>query len=79
MFYRMGTDLHPRRQGDLGEAAAIAWLTKLGAGVSLPLFHSPDYDVVAEIDGAIVKRKDFAATKIKPGQSIELIRLVGGG
>ena len=35
--------------------------------------------VVAEIDGTIVKRKDFAATRIKPGQSIELIRLVGGG
>ena len=35
--------------------------------------------VVAEIDGAIVQRKDFAETAIKPGQSIELIRFVGGG
>lgn len=35
--------------------------------------------VVAEIDGEIIRRKDFAETKIHPGQSIELVRLVGGG
>ncbi len=35
--------------------------------------------VVAEIDGNIIRRKDFAETKIRPGQSIELVRLVGGG
>ncbi len=40
---------NPRRQGDIGEAAAIQWLTEVGAIVSFPLFHSPDYDLVAEI------------------------------
>ena len=35
--------------------------------------------VVAEIGGEIVKREDFAKTRVCPGQSIELIRLVGGG
>ena len=35
--------------------------------------------VVAEIDGRIVERKNFAATKLSPGQSVELIRFVGGG
>jgi hypothetical protein len=40
--------VHPRRQGDLGEAAAIEWLTRVGAGVFFPLFHSPDVDLVAE-------------------------------
>jgi len=35
--------------------------------------------VVAEIDGQIVERKNFATTKILPGQSIELVRFVGGG
>jgi hypothetical protein len=40
---------HPRRQGDLGEAAAIHWLTSVGAIVSFPLFHSPDYDVIADL------------------------------
>lgn len=35
--------------------------------------------VVAEIDGQIVQRKDFAQTPLAEGQSIELIRFVGGG
>ena len=35
--------------------------------------------VVAEINGAIVKRTDFGATELVPGQSIELVRFVGGG
>ena len=35
--------------------------------------------VVAEIDGIIIDRDDFGDTQIKPGQSIELVRFVGGG
>ena len=35
--------------------------------------------VVAEVDGRVVEMKDFADTKIQAGQSIELIRFVGGG
>ena len=35
--------------------------------------------VVAEIDEKIVERKDFAETELKAGQSIELVRFVGGG
>jgi hypothetical protein len=43
--------VNPRRQGDLGEASAIEWLTRWGARVWVPLFHSPDYDLLAERDG----------------------------
>ena len=35
--------------------------------------------VVAEINGKIVERKNFATTDIKPEHNIELIRFVGGG
>ena len=35
--------------------------------------------VVAEIDGQIVQRKMFAQTKLVNGQTIELVRFVGGG
>ena len=35
--------------------------------------------VVAEIDGNIIERKVFAETSLSEGQSIELIRFVGGG
>lgn len=35
--------------------------------------------VVAEIDGAVVSRENFSKTEVRPGQSIELVRFVGGG
>jgi len=34
---------------------------------------------VAEIDGAIVRPEDFPRTQLTDGQSIELVRFVGGG
>ena len=39
---------NPRRQGDIGELSAINWLIGAGALVSLPMFHSPDYDLIAD-------------------------------
>ena len=35
--------------------------------------------VVAEIDGQIIERENFAQTGLRKGQSIELVRFVGGG
>jgi hypothetical protein len=48
-------NFHPRRQGDLGEAAAIQWLTSIGAVVSFPLFHSPDYDLIADLGERLLR------------------------
>ena len=45
--------MHPRLQGAVGEASAIEWLTTQGAVVFVPLFHSPDYDLVAEMTGRL--------------------------
>jgi len=35
--------------------------------------------VVAEVDGQIVERRDYASAVLREGQTIELIRFVGGG
>lgn len=35
--------------------------------------------VVAEVDGQIVERDNFATTMLNKGQSVELIRFVPGG
>jgi PD-(D/E)XK endonuclease len=51
----MSERFHPRRQGDLGEAAAIEWLTRIGACVAFPLFHSPDYDLIADLGGRLIR------------------------
>jgi PD-(D/E)XK endonuclease len=47
--------INRRKQGDLGEASAIEWLTRCGATVSAPLGHSPDYDLIAEIGGRLLR------------------------
>ena len=61
--------INRRRQGDLGEASAIEWLTRQGATVSLPLGHSPDYDLIAALHGRLirvqVKTSTFSATTPK--------------
>ena len=35
--------------------------------------------VVAEVNGEIVGRKDFASRKLVSGDAVELVRFVGGG
>jgi len=35
--------------------------------------------VVAEIEGQIIERQNFPQTQLTDGQSIELVRFVGGG
>ena len=37
----------------MGEVSALSWLVGVGALVSVPLFHSPDYDLIADFDGRI--------------------------
>ena len=47
--------INRRRQGDLGESSAIEWLTRIGANVLIPFGHSPDYDLVADLDGRLLR------------------------
>jgi hypothetical protein len=39
---------NPRRQGDLGELAAIEWFGRKGYGIWTPLFHSRDIDLIVD-------------------------------
>lgn len=47
--------MKPREQGDLGEASAIQWLAFKNAVVCKPLFHSPHFDLVAEMSGRLIR------------------------
>jgi hypothetical protein len=42
-------------QGDLGEFSAMEWLASKGALVWIPLGHSPDIDLMAEVDGRALR------------------------
>src|SRR5215211_1666925 len=47
--------LPPREQGDFGERAALYWLVAEGAQVSIPFGHSPHYDLVAHLNGRLLR------------------------
>jgi hypothetical protein len=47
--------MNTREQGDLGELSAMCWLVSIGAAVAIPLGHSPDWDLIAEIDGRLFR------------------------
>jgi sulfur carrier protein len=38
-----------------------------------------EHAVVAELNGSVIDRKDYAATRLAGGDVVELIRFVGGG
>jgi hypothetical protein len=39
----------------MGELSAISWLIGAGAVVSVPMFHSPDYDLIADFGGRLAR------------------------
>jgi Holliday junction resolvase-like predicted endonuclease len=47
--------LGTRRQGDLGEASALQWLLCQEAHVFVSFGHSPNCDLVAELDGCLLR------------------------
>ena len=46
----MPSRLKPREQGDLGELSAMEWLASQGAKIYISVFHSPDVDLIAELE-----------------------------
>jgi hypothetical protein len=47
--------LDRRRQGDMGELSAALWLAERGASVAYPIGHSPHWDLLAELDGRVIR------------------------
>jgi PD-(D/E)XK endonuclease len=47
--------LNRRQQGDLGEISAVEWLTRQGALALLPVGHSPDFDLVGQLAGRLLR------------------------
>jgi hypothetical protein len=70
--------ISPRRQGDLGEASAIDWLTRRGAIVLVPFSHSPNYDLVADIDGELTRIQAKTATCERRGRYEVMLATRGG-
>ena len=56
--------INRRQQGDLGESSAIEWLTRRGATVFVPLGHSPDVDLVADLGGRLLRIQVKTSTQL---------------
>jgi hypothetical protein len=53
--HRRERAVNRRVQGDLGEFSAMEWLASKGALVWIPMGHSPDVDLMAELDGRLIR------------------------
>jgi hypothetical protein len=71
-------DLKPRAQGDIGEAAAMAWFARVGIAVMVPLFHSPDYDLVVDLGGSL-NRVQVKTSRHKKGDRFAVGLCTHGG
>lgn len=69
---------NPRRQGDLGEQSAVEWLWSRGYPIAIPIGHSPDYDLVAEIDGRLVRIQVKTSTAFIHGRFYVSVCTRGG-
>jgi hypothetical protein len=60
--------VNSRQQGDIGELSAAGWLAAKGVPVAMPVGHSPDWDLVAEIMGTLVRVQVKTSTVCRRGR-----------
>ena len=63
----MAERLKPRQQGDIGELSAMDWLAAQGAHLYIPVGHSPDIDLIAELDGRLIRVEVKTSTHRRGG------------
>jgi hypothetical protein len=74
MFVYMNT----LEQGDLGEVSAMEWLASQGARISLPFGHSPDYDLIADVGGRLLRVQVKTSRSRRRGRWIVAVCTRGG-
>lgn len=60
--------------GEERDIPGVATVSELAVHLALPAFGS-----AIELNGQVVRRSDQAATPLKEGDRLEVVRLVGGG
>ena len=70
MFWVVDGRISPRLQGDIGERAAAIWLlSQPRIDVFIPFGHNPDADLIADIDGRLVRvQVKTSALHVKNGR-----------
>lgn len=54
--------MNTREQGDIGELSAMQWLAGAGAKLYVPVGHSPDSDLIAEVGGRLLRVQVMTST-----------------
>lgn len=67
-----------KKQGDAGLGQAIAYFTKLGYEVAIPLTDSADWDLVVEIDGVLKKIQVKTSVQIRNDIEVFQAEVKGG-
>ena len=71
--------MNTKQKGNAGIGAAIAYFTKQGHNVLLPLTDSQDYDIVVDIDGFLNKVQiKYTTQKAPSGNYIISLRSISG-
>jgi sulfur carrier protein len=60
--------------GEPRETPSLATLAELAAWLELPAFGS-----AIELNGTVIRKAEHAATPLREGDRLEIVRLVGGG
>ena len=60
--------------GEARETPALTTVAELAAWLELPAFGS-----AIELNGEVIRRADHSATRLREGDRLEVVRLVGGG
>ena len=55
--------INRRQQGDLGEVSALEWFTRIGGTVFVPFGHSPDVDLLVELNDQLLRVQVKASTQ----------------
>jgi hypothetical protein len=71
--------LKPREQGDIGELSAMEWLASRGAHVYVPVGHSPDIDLIADLGGRLFRIEVKTSTHQRNGGNWAVMISTRGG
>jgi hypothetical protein len=74
----MDARIAPRQQVDIGEWSAIGWLILQGAKVFLPLGHSPDVDLVADVGDELARVQVKTSSCFQKGRYVVTLSTRGG-
>jgi hypothetical protein len=70
--------LTPREQGDFGELQAMCWLAWRGASVAVPLGNNQHWDLMAELDGQVLRVQVKTSRCIQKGRWSVTVATRGG-